>query len=62
MTPARAARGHQRDVAMRHRPRAVVPPVGAAPRDCRGQRDIDFGCRVPMEFDGRQVIGIGRVG
>src|SRR6185503_15635560 len=48
--------GHQREVALWYRPWAVVPPVGTAPRDRGRQRDVDVIGRVPMKFDGGQMV------
>jgi hypothetical protein len=54
-TRARSPSAHQSYVAEWHRPRAVVPAIGAPPRNRRRQRNVDVGGRATVKFDGRQV-------
>lgn len=60
-THARGPRAHQRDIAQRHRPRAEVLAIGASLRDGRRQRDIHLRRTVRLDFDRREMIGLGRI-
>ena len=60
-TRTRRPRTHQGDVALRHRPGTVEPPIGATPRNRSRQGDIDLISRIPMELESGQMMSIGRI-
>jgi hypothetical protein len=61
-TRARSPSAHLSYVAERHRPRAVVPTIGAPPRNRRRERNVDVGGRLTVKFDGRQLLIVTGIG
>ncbi len=54
-------RGHQCNIAYRHRPGTVVAPISSAPRYRRGERYIDGIGGGAGQFDRGKVTGVGRI-
>ena len=53
-------RAHQRDVAARNRPRAVMAAVGAPARNGGSQRDVQIRRRIGVGLDDSQMVRVGR--